>query len=221
MPDGIDPGWDHNPGLSRARTLLRATQARLDEAGPDIARRAVAEIVASPMPEVIASIPLPERAHLPVAVSPSAARALDARSPIIMASNDTLSAKAAKHGHAGITPGEFARVQDVIDTGTMIDERKEGQIAFFQRIDIANTGGPPALYKVVLGRSAGGYMRVRTFFRGDAQRLRKSLRDAGIWSAADESYWTKVRRPRIEAGTWTTEDQANWEARYLTGPEAG
>lgn len=69
VPAGIDPGWQTNPGLSRASTLVTRLTERLGEAGEEDARRALREIAASPMPRIIAG--LPEAVPLPIAVAPA------------------------------------------------------------------------------------------------------------------------------------------------------
>nr|WP_255679739.1 phage minor head protein [Methylocystis sp. WRRC1] len=57
VPVGIDPGWQTNPGLARARTLVENFSARLADAGEEAARKSIAEFVASPAPRFLATIP--------------------------------------------------------------------------------------------------------------------------------------------------------------------
>lgn len=128
VPAGIDPGWDTNPGLSRARTLVMRLNERLTEAGEDDARAAIAAIAASPMPRIMAG--LPETVFLPVAVAPPALTAeLGGVARIIEISNASMRAKIGKHGgRRAVTPETFAKVQEVIDGGTIVDEGRPGAI---------------------------------------------------------------------------------------------
>lgn len=127
VPAGIDPGWQTNPGLARARTLVTRLNERLAEAGEDDARAAIAAIAASPMPRVMAG--LPEKVFLPVAVAPpTLAAELGGTARIVEVSSDTMRAKIATHGgRRAITPEAFARVQEVLDGGVMVDEGRPGR----------------------------------------------------------------------------------------------
>jgi hypothetical protein len=66
-PEGIDPGFGHNPGLARARSLVDIFSARLEQAGPEAAKKIVADFVASPAPRIYAMID-GEALKLPAAV---------------------------------------------------------------------------------------------------------------------------------------------------------
>ncbi|QRE74391.1 phage head morphogenesis protein [Methylobacterium aquaticum] len=128
VPAGIDPGWQTNPGLSRARTLVTRLNERLAEAGEEDARAAIAAIGASPMPRVMAS--LPETVFLPVAVAPpSLAAELGGVARIVEVSSTTMRAKTDKHGGSrAVTPETWSKVQEVIDTGTIVDEGRPGAV---------------------------------------------------------------------------------------------
>lgn len=55
VPAGVDPGWQTNPGLARAKTLVENYTARLKAAGEEEARKSVADFVASPAPRWLAN----------------------------------------------------------------------------------------------------------------------------------------------------------------------
>lgn len=128
VPEGIDPGWQTNPGLARARTLVTRMNRRLAEVGEAEARRVITENAASPTPRVISA--LPELVFLPVAVAPPALAAeLGGVARIVEVSNTTMRAKTAKHGGSrAVGPETFAKVQAVIDAGTMVDEGRPGPV---------------------------------------------------------------------------------------------
>ncbi|EFO33231.1 phage Mu protein F like protein [Roseibium sp. TrichSKD4] len=49
IPEGIDPGWQTNPGKSRHRTLANHLSGKLDTAPPHIRRAAITDLVGSQM----------------------------------------------------------------------------------------------------------------------------------------------------------------------------
>ncbi|WP_288582017.1 phage minor head protein [uncultured Methylobacterium sp.] len=131
VPDGIDPGWQTNPGLARTRTLVTRMNERLAEAGEAEARRVIAEIAASPAPRVLMG--LPEKVFLPVAVAPvGLAAELGGVARIVEVSNDTMRAKTAKHGGVRpVTSKTWAAVQEIVDGGEIVDEGRPGHRSIF------------------------------------------------------------------------------------------
>lgn len=111
VPEGIDPGWGTNPGLSRAKTLVDTFSQRLKEAGPEAAKKIVADFVASPLPRVYATIE-GEEIKLPAAVMGDR---------IVTVSNRTLAAKKADWR-------DMPLVQRVVDAAAAREagERKRG-----------------------------------------------------------------------------------------------
>ncbi|WP_245429243.1 phage minor head protein, partial [Rhodoplanes elegans] len=168
VPVGIDPGWDTNPGLSRARTLVRQLHDQLDTAGPERAARTIAKLWgdaaegAAVWPKAIAR--MPERVHVPVAASARVAAEMETESAVVAIASDTLAAKTAKHARVQIE--SFGLVQRILDAGEWLD------------------GGDPAIRHVLavidgvhwvlaMRRSSSGYVQVRTLFAGDARRFRE------------------------------------------------
>ena len=170
VPVGIDPGWDTNPGLSRARTLVRQLTDQLDTAGPERASRTIAKLWddGATWPKAIAK--MPERVHLPVAASERAAAEMSAEGSVVAVASDVLSAKAGKHARVDIE--SFGLIPRLLAEGEWLD------------------GGDPAIRHVLavidgvhwilaMRRSARGYIQVRTLFAADAKRqsaLRKRER---------------------------------------------
>lgn len=101
VPFGIDPGWGTNPGLARAKTLVENFSSRLKEAGEDVARKDIADFVASPLPRVYATIE-GEKLKLPTAIM---------NGEIVAVSNKTLAGEKPK-----------ARWQDMSLVQRVIDE---------------------------------------------------------------------------------------------------
>ena len=135
VPAGIDPGWQTNPGLSRARTVTTRLKERLDEAGEEDARAAIAAIAASPLPRVMAG--LPEEVFLPVAVAPATVPAeIGAAARIVEVSNRVLrTAAAAPDAARTVAVETLARIQEVVDVGTMVDEGEVKERAVFAELE--------------------------------------------------------------------------------------
>lgn len=163
IPDGIDPGWHTNPGLSRARTLSTRLIEELEDAGPDIARQKIAELFDGSAPRVLAG--LKERVQLPVAVSSPLQKTLDARSPLIVVSSETMTVKTGKHTLVSIDT--FSLVDHMLETGRVVDEGRDA----LQRAVYVQLGG--AWWKLVIKRSAAGYLRLHTLYRVNANRALK------------------------------------------------
>ena len=160
-PVGIDPGWGTNPGKSRAETLVENLTAKLDAAGPEVARKVVEEWMASPTPQIL--LGLDKRVQIPVAVAPDIQKTLGAKGPIVVTSNDTMRRKVDKH--APVAPESFGLVQEIIDQGETIDEGRGAQFrTFVHRID-------GQWWKLVLARSAKAFLRVQTLFGVNAREV--------------------------------------------------
>lgn len=164
VPEGIDPGWHTNPGKARARTLVNRLAASLDDVDGELARRQIAELWSSPFAGVVAR--LPERVRAPVAISDALAEALDARGPLVVVSNDTVRVKSTKH--AVVDLGTFARLQDMLDKGTIVDQGQAGRRSVLIERD-------DGWWRIVVGRSAASFLRVVTVHRIDTTRALRLL----------------------------------------------
>lgn len=162
VPDGIDPGWAHNPGLARARTLLKGLEARLEEAGPDAAKRAIGELWRSEVPATLAKVTT-ERLYLPAAYSPTVQARLGTTGPFVGVSTETFRRKTGKPD-----PGSravFRHAQSLVDAGALVDKGPGGGLwaaAYIGR----------QLWRVAIKRSAAGFAYVATLGRIKAEQLR-------------------------------------------------
>lgn len=169
VPAGIDPGWQTNPGLSRARTLVTRLNERLAEAGEDDARAAIAEIWKTPLPRIVAGLPETERVQLPVAVAPKLAEALDAEAALVTVSRDTLAVKLSPGRARPTAIGTFALVQELIDAGAVVDRGQNNRRSVVTEHD-------DRWWNTVVARSATGFLRVVSVHRIDAWRALRWLR---------------------------------------------
>jgi len=168
IPKGIDPGWHTNPGLARAQTLMDGLSRRLESAGEAAAKQTIAEFWRSPSANIYMG--LPERVSLPAGMSTAIQSELQAKSPLIMISTDTVRVKSDKHANFGLH--RAAKIQKMIDEGDIVDEERGDD----QRTVLLNEG--KQVWKVVITKSRGGYLRVSTVHEISAKRAAR-LRNGG------------------------------------------
>lgn len=162
VPDGIDPGWANNPGLSRARTLMQSLEGRLEEAGPAIAARAIGELWRSDTPAVVAAVTT-ERVRIPVAYAPRVQEALGSKGPLISVSNDTMRTKTGKKDPG--SRADFALAQQLAAEGALFQKSsKQG----FWAVGWIGKG----LWRMAIHKSAGGYLYVSTLGQIAKRELR-------------------------------------------------
>ncbi len=166
-PKGIDPGWGTNPGLSRAETLVENLTAKLDAAGPEVAKKVIEEWMASPTPQILLGID--KRLQIPVAVAPDIQKTLGAKGAIVVTSNDTIRVKAADtKARQRVGVNDFAVAQDIIDANPHVErpERSPPQVAIFhERGD--------NLLQLVIAKSRAGYLYIKTLFVTGSEKAKK------------------------------------------------
>jgi hypothetical protein len=167
IPVGVDPGWHTNPGLARAKTLVDNVASRLEAAGEDAARARVTEIVNSPAPKLLLSLPGP-RFDMPVAIAGRLMKEMDASSIVVSVSNEVMRRKVEKH--AAVDVDAFSHVQAIIDGGETVDEGEPLK----RRSLVAEIDGE--WWKLVLARTARGVLRVATLFKTREAEVARLLR---------------------------------------------
>lgn len=130
VPEGIDPGWDHNPGImaGRERTLGKALSDGLDRLPPAPRREAVQKLLDHPLIRDVAGSDGIRENHIPVAVLPeSLMKPIGAETSIVRASGE-IGAKSQRTGKSGAphhpeaTPESYKLVQPALDIGRVIQE---------------------------------------------------------------------------------------------------
>lgn len=114
MPKGVQPGWDYAPGQTATERAMAARLNRLDSVEATIARQHVAELVEAPLFSRFWNGEV--RGEYPVAVVPPVERqVLGAESPVVLLSQQSLSAHRERHPEIGID--DYRRVQQLLDDG--------------------------------------------------------------------------------------------------------
>lgn len=173
IPEGIDPGWQGNPGKNRARTQIDNLNLKMENAGKHsdaLPRQVIDELWRSKAPQSYSQ--MNERVHLPVAYVPGLASRLDAKTPLVAVSSDTIAVKVGKH--RSIEPSRFTLVQQVLEDGVPIDRGGSQGLSFW----LEDEG---RYWVAALKRSEGGYLYISTFFRSGEQRYRSILERYGRW----------------------------------------
>ena len=164
IPAGIDPGWQHNPGLHRDRTLSRGLQNALDRLPEPARKEAVATLARHPVAEHAASGTADPNFSAVVAMLPDQARrAIGAQSAIVR-----LSGSSARHAleHKEMSPALLLDAARRLDEGEVyIDGRS---LIVFVPID-------GELYRVVIKRIGDGAENyVTTVHRAEPRHLRRA-----------------------------------------------
>ena len=160
VPDGIDPGWQTNPGINRMRTIMRSFGQRLQEMPGNQARQAISNYWTGE--EAKAHLAFNERVHMPVAISKRAQQFFGSPAPTITISSDTFLMKSGKHAPLGnnlmkdadylIANGDWHKgsAPDTIDVFADSDDQ---------------------LWKFVIKTSREGYLYLRTVFPTTRKRI--------------------------------------------------
>lgn len=185
VPLGVDPGWGHNPGMLRDRTLSRGLNRALDQMPEPARRQAVQQLARHPLAEYVASGRASRDNHAPVAVLPEqVGRAINADTTIVRMSGE-IGIKANRIGESGNlhhNESDFAaymRVQDAVDRGLVVQEGTRKLI-----IDLRDDDG---LYwrASLTATQDGSEVFLSTWYKISERRHKRLLRRK--WRDSDET----------------------------------
>ena len=110
VPEGIDPGWDYNPGIAgRLPKVLEDIRDKAEAAHPEDAREVLKSMVDSPYFVEFAAAP---KGEFPVLrLSDDAARAIGAKRKVAVVSPETLAKNQAHHPE--LTRAEYALLPEL------------------------------------------------------------------------------------------------------------
>lgn len=173
IPEGIDPGWESNPGLYRQKRIAEFLASKLDAADPAIARAAARDMASSwrlrRIHEGSAG------GSVPVAMLPQElVDQIGAKTRVVQFSDYTAEKTRRKHGEA--TPDEFVRIAELLETGSVAKEvSKTGT----QSLIIE--GGDDKRWRLVLKRTrAGDELFISTFHRTTLAKWKRMLEREGV-----------------------------------------
>ena len=115
IPEGVDPGWDTNPGKSRADNVGRFLGGQVAAMPAHRQRAAIDDIVGSPAFRALAEGRLPGSTFLPVAqLAPRLVEAFDARTGVVSLSADSVRHILTEHAERGLTVDDLRNALTVI-----------------------------------------------------------------------------------------------------------
>ncbi len=192
IPVGIDPGWHSNPGKARARKAMGRFFERLEKEGGKAAEAAMRDFWHSDIWRAWVMMER-SRVHMPVALLPVAAEALQSSSPMVSISNDTLAAKVRKHvDPKKALPAVDENDPDAIRRREREQQRREHVYRSLQALlrdwprlmargQVLKDLQPGAvwiiveadglLWRIVVRKSRNGYMHVQTLHPTDRKHL--------------------------------------------------
>lgn len=156
VPPGIDPGWQTNPGLARASTLVQNLDTKLAAAAPEDATRVLKDLWSDPYLRIAPR--LPQAFALPAGHNVSMAGELGASSPVISITGEAIGTLLG----AGLDIDNLSVLPDVLSSTAVknypTDERPEIEI-------IARLGS--VIWRSILRLAQGGLMRIERLEQGN------------------------------------------------------
>lgn len=156
VPPGIDPGWQTNPGLARASTLVQNLDTKLAAAMPEDANRVLRDLWSDPYLRIAPR--LPQAFTLPAGHNAGIAAELGASSPVISITGEAIGTLLG----AGLDIDDLSVLPDVLSSTAVksypTDERPEIEI-------IARLGS--VIWRSILRLAQGGLMRIERLEQGD------------------------------------------------------
>ncbi|MCB5204244.1 hypothetical protein LH464_17395 [Neorhizobium sp. T786] len=176
VPPGIDPGWHTNPGLSRASTLIRNLETRLEVAAPEDATKVLTELWEDPYLRLAPR--LPQKVWLPAGHNAKLAEELGAKSPVISITSETIAERIDRHK---MSVEDFAILPKILSEAPILPDLagKPGVRTLVIKIG-------RAFWRSFVTRSSTGYLRVNSLHQKTGDELRRQLQRSDIeWPFED------------------------------------
>lgn len=166
VPEGVDPGWDTNPGKLRGQNVSRFLHDKIAAMPPSRQRVAIDDIVQSPILKAMAEHRLP-KSFLPIAQVPEpVAEAFGATAALVRLSSESVEHILQEHAARGLTVNDFRSAIAVLTAPAAVVREPGARSARLY----GSSGG--AWWRVVVKSAAGGAEWWLTSF------LRKSEKEA-------------------------------------------
>ena len=131
VPDGIDPGFDTNPGKTRLKNVSRYLAGKLESADAALARVAIRDIVSSPAFSAFYETPVVGM-EMPVLRLPdAAAAAIGAKRQVAVMSAETLMKN--KANHPELTLEDYRHLPELGEDPTVIVQDGENTVVIVRR----------------------------------------------------------------------------------------
>ena len=166
VPEGIDPGFDTNPGRVRKVNQDRMLAGKLEAAGPVVAQVAIRDLMASGAFEAFLGRP---KGLFPVLrLADPAAEAIGAERKVAVLSAESLEKN--RRRHPDITPEEYRLLADLGESPTVIVQDRDNTVVVVRR------GERLYMSAVKAARSGGRETFVTSFHRTNPGFVRRLIR---------------------------------------------
>ncbi|KAB7624332.1 phage minor head protein [Alkalilimnicola sp. S0819] len=164
VPEGIDPGWDTNPGKTRRAQVQGALSEKLDRADEQLAAAAVDQTVASPAFDHFLETP---EGAFPIAVLPrELVERIEGRRQTALLSAETLAKQ--RERHPDLTTDDYRSLPRGVRAGRVI-ALGERQLSFFFI--------EGRLYKAVFKSTRDGEsLYLQSYYRTNEREMRRDQR---------------------------------------------
>ena len=169
VPQGIDPGWERNPGAMRLRALEQVTEGKLAAADPEVARVALRDMATSWRAARVLSGEAP--GTVPISILDDTLRAvLDVDARQILLSDQTALKQAGRHPE--ITATDYARLEGLLRSGSVYQQDARNLVFIEKAEDLP-------WIAVVKATGEGHELFLTTLYRSSSGRYVRRLRQRG------------------------------------------
>lgn len=174
VPEGVDPGWDTNPGKLRAQNVSRFLNERVDAMPQARQRIAIDDIVQSPILTAMAEGKMP-KAFLPVAQLPArVAEEFDASSAVVRLSSDSIGHILHDHHQRGLAVADIRSAISVLVRPSAVIRRPG-----VNSVIVVGTANGEWWRLAVKLAGGGSEWWLQSFLRKSADEARKVIERAG------------------------------------------
>lgn len=115
VPQGIDPGWDTNPGKSRGLNVSEFLYGKISAMPANRQRVAIEDIVGSPILKAMLVGHMPKGSFLPVAqITESVKKSFDSRTSLVRLSSDSVQHILTDHSARGLALADLRQALSVV-----------------------------------------------------------------------------------------------------------
>lgn len=169
VPPGIDPGWQTNPGLSRATTLIRNLEDQLATAPTEKATEILTDLWSDPYLQLAPR--LEPKVWLPAGVSHRLANELGAKSPVISITGEVIADRMRRHR---LSIEAFMVLPRLIDQAVIMPDRngKPNVRTLYYAIGTV-------FWRAFVSVSGNGYLRANSLHQKNRKEIKTEFNRLG------------------------------------------
>ncbi|MDM9647740.1 phage minor head protein [Rhizobium sp. S163] len=169
VPPGIDPGWQTNPGLARASTLIQNLEAKLAAAPAADATAMLTGLWSDPYLQLAPR--LEPKVWLPAGVSRELAEQLGAKSPVVSITGEAIADRIERHK---MSIDDFTALPKIIAGSEIAADRKgnEHGRTLYRKIG-------KIFWRAFVSVSSNGYLRLNSLHQKNAKEVKAEFKRIG------------------------------------------